>query len=92
MGLSENINKTTKAVKDQSTSFNFGAVSPDDNKELKGSKIPRALYIGGEGDLTVIDHRGIESTFVGLPVGIIIEIRPIYIKESSTVTNIIALY
>lgn len=66
-------------------------VTPNDSTAL--SRTPRAVYIGGAGNLSVISHEDNTSTFVGLTAGTVLKIQPNIIKATgTTATNIIALY
>ena len=58
-----------------------------------GGRYPRALYIGGAGDLVLQGWDGTDATFAGLPAGGILDVMPKLIKATgTTATNILALY
>jgi len=54
---------------------------------------PAALYIGGAGNLTVLDVDGRTVLFTAVPVGTILPIRPKRIMATGTVASaIVAIY
>jgi hypothetical protein len=67
------------------------AITPSDESEL--AIIPRAVYIGGAGDLVVklIDDED-AITFAGIQAGSLLPIRPKQVLEDTTATNIIAIF
>ncbi len=55
--------------------------------------IPRAIYIGGDGDVVAINDLGDPITFVGMKGGVIYPIRPNRINTTgTTATGILCLY
>jgi hypothetical protein len=56
--------------------------------------VPRGIYIGASGDLTVLlmgDATAV--TFVGVPQGVILPIRPVLIYDTgTTATSLLGLY
>jgi len=66
------------------------AVTPSDSTSL--DPIPRALYVGGAGDV-VVDTLGGETavTFKAVPVGTVLPIRAIKVKAATTATYIVAI-
>lgn len=52
----------------------------------------RALYIGGDGNVTLVTPGGTELTFTGLLAGTILPVRCNVVKASSTATLVIGLY
>lgn len=63
----------------------------DANQDVALSGI-RAVYIGGEGDLTVEDSTGTSFTFTGIQAGVILSISPTNIISATTsATNLIGL-
>lgn len=72
-----------------SSARNFEAVTPHDTNTIDEFK---ALYIGGDGNVVVVNSDGDEETFVGLAGGTILPVYGIQVKATSTTaTNIIAL-
>jgi hypothetical protein len=68
------------------------AITPSDESEL--AIIPRAVYIGGAGDLVVklIDDED-AITFVGIQAGSLMPIRPKQILDTdTTATAILGIY
>lgn len=76
---------------DTSSSSSFEAVTPSDSVDL--DLRPRALYVGGAGDVVAVDVGGDAVTFVGVQAG---SVLPIVCKRvnatGTTATNIVALY
>jgi hypothetical protein len=66
------------------------AVTESDSEDL--SSFSRAIYIGGDGNLTVEMASGQEVTFTGLIAGTVLPIRVRKVKTATTATNIVALY
>lgn len=66
------------------------AVTEDNTTPLANTS--RALYIGGDGDLTVTMLDGTDVEFVGVVAGTILPIRVTHVKTATTATNIINLY
>lgn len=71
---------------------NAAAVSKDDDNDLPTAT--RALYIGGDGNVSVDMVGGQESiVFVGLTAGTILPIRATRVNSTgTTATNIVALW
>lgn len=53
---------------------------------------PRAIYVGGAGDVVFTDSANNTLTLKAVPVGTMLRIRPQYILTSSTATLMVALY
>jgi hypothetical protein len=66
------------------------AVSKSDTTLL--DPVPRALYVGGAGDL-VVDMLGGETgvTFSSVPAGSTLAIRAVRVKAATTASNVVAL-
>lgn len=65
-------------------------VTPDDNNDL--STIPRRVWVGGAGDLTIRSSEGNDVTLSSVPAGTLIPIQPVRILSTgTTATNIVAL-
>lgn len=68
------------------------AVTPSDTVALVGG-VCRAFYIGGAGDLSVIDHAGNTVLFIGLLAGTILPFGGTHVRATgTTATNIVALW
>ena len=73
------------------TGYNYGAVTPHATNLL--AQQARALYIGGAGDIIVINPNGTAVTFVGVLAGTILPIQTSrVIAIGTTATNIVAIY
>lgn len=72
-------------------------ITPDNNANL--SEYPRAIYVGGAGDIVLVTKKGTELIFYGCLVGTVIPIRvkKILVNSSdsptvtTTATNLIGL-
>jgi hypothetical protein len=54
--------------------------------------LPRAIYVGGAGDLVVrFPGSAVDITFKAPPVGTVLEIRPEYVMAATTATLLLAL-
>lgn len=70
---------------------NWASITPHDSNAL--STLPRAIYVGGAGDLEVISVDGTTVVFSGVPVGTLLPIRPNIVKATNTTaTNLIAVW
>lgn len=68
----------------------FAAVTPASSALPNG--ICRGVYIGGAGNLVIVDRAGTTLTFTSLAVGVIHPIQAAQITAASTATLIIACY
>lgn len=69
---------------------NIAAVTPSDSVDL--TTIPRALWVGGEGNLKVTAKGGGTETFLSVPVGWFpVRARRVF-ATGTTATNIIAVW
>ena len=69
----------------------MAAVTPSDTTDL--ANVTRGVYVGGAGDLTVINAAGVTITFKAVPVGTLLPIRVSRIKATlTTASNLIALW
>ncbi len=80
-----NIYETAPAIR-------AAAVTPHASNPLSGS--PRALYVGGTGDIACRLHGDTaDVTFVAIPAGSILPIKASHVRISGTsATYIVALY
>jgi len=69
----------------------MAAVTPSDSADL--ANVTRGVYVGGAGDLTVINAAGTTVTFKAVPAGTLLPIRVARIKATlTTATNLVALW
>ena len=69
------------------TSGDFIAITPNDSTELKGIRV---LYIGGAGNLSLVNAQGATVTFNNIPAGFELRVRPSRVRlTDTTATNII---
>jgi hypothetical protein len=61
-------------------------VVPSDGVAL--AKIPRGLYVGGLGDVTVKDQAGTSVVFKAVPVGTVLPICPSFIMATGTTATL----
>ncbi len=64
------------------------AVTPDDEADL--DPVPRALWVGGGGDVAVTLPSG-DVTLKNVPDGTLLPVRALRVLEASTATEIVAL-
>ena len=72
--------------------LNYVAITPHDTTDFDGF-VTRGIYVGGAGDVVVVDHLGNAVTFSSVPAGTILPIRARRVNSTSTTaTNMVALY
>lgn len=64
----------------------FAAITPHDTNQLAP---PRAIYVGGAGDIVAVGVDGVEVTFKAVPQGSTLPIRPKIIKNTGTTATLI---
>lgn len=52
---------------------------------------PRALYVGGAGDLAIVTPSGSSLVFKAVPAGTLLPIRALRVLDTSTATHIVGL-
>jgi len=68
------------------------AVTPSDSTDLTYSTC-RAIYIGGAGDISIVDGAGTTVVFTGVTAGSILPVQTARINATATTaTSIVALY
>ena len=68
-----------------------GAITPHDSTLLP--RLTRAIYVGGNGDVTVLFPGGAVVTFTAVPIGTILPIRVARVNATATTaTAMVALY
>lgn len=74
------------------TSGAVRAVTPNDSTDLTLGTC-RALYVGGAGDVSIVDLGGETVVFVGALAGSVLPIQTARVNATgTTATNIVALY
>lgn len=69
----------------------WAAVTPHDSTNF--TELPKAIYVGGTGDIVAVGSDDATATFKAIPVGTILPIRPKRINSTNTTaTLMIALY
>lgn len=67
------------------------AVTPDDAAAL--ADLPKALYVGGGGDVTMRGAGAADQVWTNVPSGTVLPFRARYIRATgTTATDILALY
>lgn len=85
-------------ISEISPSFKAAAVTKSDTTLLTITtsagvpQLPKALYIGGAGDVAAQFNDGTTVTFSAVPVGTILPIRPQRVMAATTASLIVALY
>jgi hypothetical protein len=70
---------------------NTAAVTPSDTTDL--NFVTTALYVGGAGDVTIIDANGNTTLFKAVPVGTTLNVSAARVKATgTTATNITAIW
>jgi hypothetical protein len=69
---------------------NAAAVTPHATNEL--AYVTRAVWVGGAGNLVVVMRDDSEVTFTNVPAGYLLPIRVKAVRNTSTATNIMALW
>tara|TARA_R110000824_G_scaffold194375_5_gene376996 strand:+ start:6286 stop:6549 length:264 start_codon:yes stop_codon:yes gene_type:complete len=65
-------------------------ITPSDTLELTHSV--RAIFVGGTGNITLIDSKGTSHVLVGIPAGATLAIKPTKIMATgTTATSIVGL-
>lgn len=84
----------TEAVKIQLFSGVCREVTPHDTTELKyQGRYAQEIYVGGTGNLEVIDQTGTACTIESIPVGSQFKISPLKIMSTgTTATKIVAFF
>jgi hypothetical protein len=68
------------------------AVTPSDSTDLTYSTC-RAIYVGGDGDISLVDGNAATIVFTGVTAGSILPVQTARINATgTTATSIIALY
>ena len=76
----------------ESPAWTAAEVTPDDDNDLT-RVATRALYIGGDGNISVVMSGGGTVAFSGLPAGTILPVRVDRVRSTgTTATGIVALY
>ena len=74
-----------------SPAINAAAVTPSDAEPL--AQPSRALYVGGDGDVSVVMMGGGTVTFSGVAAGSLLPIRVAYVRATATTaTDILAIW
>ena len=74
------------------TATRYSAITPSDSTALPDGPCV-AIYVGGAGDMVVVDADGTATTFTGVLAGCVYPIRAVRINSTSTTaTNLVALY
>lgn len=55
------------------------------------AEIPRTLYIGTAGNVTVISRRGRTAVYTNVPAGTFIQIRALRVTLATTAANIVGI-
>ena len=67
------------------------AVTPDDATAL--STVPRAIYVGNAGDVSVEMQGGQVVTFANVQGGTVLAVRPLRVRQTgTTASGIVALW
>lgn len=75
----------------------YVAVTPSDTTDFMGAgnkfRLTRGIYVGGAGNVAVVDGRGDAVTFSGAVAGSVIPVRCKRVNSTNTTaTNLVALF
>ena len=74
-----------------SPAIDGAAVTPNDSTDL--TTTPRALWVGGAGNVSLVTLGGTTLTITGIPAGTLLPIRVTRVRSTSTTaTAIVALW
>lgn len=66
------------------------AITPSNTVSVSS---PRAIYVGGAGDVAVrFNGDTADTVFKAVPVGTILPISPVYVRTATTATLLVGLY
>ncbi len=68
------------------------AITPSNSADFDDLGICRAIYVGGAGDVSIIDDGGVTTVFVGVVGGSVLPVQTARVNEATTATNLVALY
>lgn len=73
-----------------SSATTWVSITPNNSTEID---VPRAIYVGGAGDISLTGSNDVAVTFVGVAAGTTLSVRPKIIRATgTTATSIVALY
>ena len=77
----------------ESPAKNSFSITPHVSNEV-GTYLPRAIYVGVGGNIAMrLEGDTADITWVGVPTGAVLPVRPVFIRATgTTATNIIGLY
>lgn len=78
------------AYGDTSPASNYAAVTPHASTEF--TYVCRYLYVGTAGNLVAVTPGGSEVTFANVPAGTLLPIKAIRVDDTSTASDIVALW
>ena len=74
------------------TSGAVRAITPNNGADFDALGVCRAIYVGGAGDISIIDDGGVTTVFVGVVGGSILPVQTARVNTATTATNLVALY
>ena len=75
------------------TSGAVRAITPSNSADFDDLGVCRAIYVGGAGDISIIDDGGVTTVFVGAQAGSIIPVQTSRVNVTgTTATSLVALY
>lgn len=70
----------------------YAAITPSDDTDFAGGECT-GIYVGGTGDVVVVDADGNAVTFAGVPAGTVLYLRAVRVNNTNTdATSLVALY
>ena len=77
------------------SSTKLTAITPSDSAvdNWPAAERPRQVYVGGTGNIVVVNPDGTTATLTAVPVGAVLNISPARINATgTTATNLVALF
>lgn len=87
--MTDNFDTFRKGLSDPADEF--FAITPSDSVDMD-NKV-RAVYVGGAGDISCVNNKGVSVLFVGVSAGSWLPIRTNRVNATgTTATNLVGLY
>lgn len=69
------------------------AITPNNSADFDDLGVCRAIYVGGAGDISIIDDSGVTTVLAGAQAGSVIPVQTARVNVTgTTATGLVALY